>query len=52
MGKRATSECARFTELALGTTWIAARIIALQRREEKRSALKERRTEEKCHVIK
>jgi hypothetical protein len=28
-------ECARFTELAPGTTWITALIIARQRREEK-----------------
>jgi hypothetical protein len=35
MGKRATSESARFTELALGTTWITALLIARQRREEK-----------------
>jgi hypothetical protein len=40
MAKRATSECARFTELAPGTTWITALIIARQRREERRSALK------------
>jgi hypothetical protein len=40
MAKRATSECARFTELAPGTTWITALIIVRQRREEKRSALK------------
>jgi hypothetical protein len=31
MGKRATSECARFTELAPGTTSITALIIARQR---------------------
>jgi hypothetical protein len=30
-GKPATSECARFTELAPGTTWITALIIARQR---------------------
>jgi hypothetical protein len=30
-GKRATSECARFTELAPGTTSITALIIARQR---------------------
>jgi hypothetical protein len=35
MGKRATSECARFTELAPGTTWITVLIIARQRRKEK-----------------
>jgi hypothetical protein len=34
IGKRATSECARFTELAPGTTWITALIIARQQREE------------------
>jgi hypothetical protein len=35
IGKRATSECARLTELAPGTTSITAPIIALQRREGK-----------------
>ena len=34
-GKSVTSECARFTELAPGTTSITALIIARQRREEK-----------------
>jgi hypothetical protein len=51
MGQRATSESARLTELAAGTTSITAPIIARQRREEKRSAPKERRREEKCHVF-
>jgi hypothetical protein len=50
-GERATSEYARFTELTPGTTWITALLIARQRREEKSSALKERRTEKKLNSL-
>ena len=35
----------------VGTTSITVPIIGRQQSEEKRSALKERRTEEKCHVF-